>query len=145
MSPKCGPRGFRPRVGLRPNTPQHAAGMRMEPPASFPWAIGTMPEATAAPAPPLEPPGVRVVSHGIARGPEPDRLGRGADRHLRQVRLSYGDQSRAFPALDQLRVLAGHEVSDEVRGLGEPDARVLGQEVLDQERDAGEWAVWNGP
>ena len=69
MSPKCGPSGFRPRVGLRPNTPQHAAGMRMEPPASFPWAMATMPEATAAPAPPLEPPGVRVVSHGLRVGP----------------------------------------------------------------------------
>ena len=69
MSPKCGPSGFRPLVGLRPNTPQHAAGIRMEPPASFPWAMATMPEATAAPAPPLEPPGVRVVSHGLRVGP----------------------------------------------------------------------------
>ncbi len=39
-----------------PTTPLQAAGMRMEPPPSFACAIGTMPEPTAAPAPPEEPP-----------------------------------------------------------------------------------------
>jgi len=39
--------------------------MRMEPPVSEPSAIGTMPAATAAPDPPLEPPGTREISHGL--------------------------------------------------------------------------------
>ena len=39
--------------------------MRIEPPPSFPWASGNMPAATAAPAPPLEPPAERLVSHGL--------------------------------------------------------------------------------
>ena len=39
--------------------------MRTEPPPSVPSARGAMPSATAAAAPPLEPPGVREVSHGL--------------------------------------------------------------------------------
>lgn len=58
-SPTSGPMGLRARVGLRPNSPQLAAGMRIDPPPSLPCAIGTMPAATAAAAPPLEPPGLR--------------------------------------------------------------------------------------
>ena len=39
--------------------------MRIEPPPSLAWAIGNMPPATAAAAPPLEPPGERLVSQGL--------------------------------------------------------------------------------
>ncbi len=61
---------MRPRAGLRPTSPQHAAGMRIEPPPSLPCASGTMPDATAAAAPPDEPPGVLSVSHGLRAGPK---------------------------------------------------------------------------
>ena len=44
--------------------------MRMEPPVSLPMAMKTMPEATAAPEPPLEPPGMRSVSHGLRTAPK---------------------------------------------------------------------------
>ena len=44
--------------------------MRIEPPPSLPWAIGTMPEATAAAAPPEEPPGVRSQVPGLRVGPK---------------------------------------------------------------------------
>ena len=53
-----------------PTRPQHDAGIRIEPPPSAAWASGSMPAATAAPAPPLEPPGVRPVSHGFRTGPK---------------------------------------------------------------------------
>ena len=39
--------------------------MRIEPPPSLAWAIGNMPAATAAAAPPLEPPGERSRSQGL--------------------------------------------------------------------------------
>src|SRR3954467_10720890 len=39
--------------------------MRTEPPPSVPIASGPRPAATAAPAPPDEPPGVRSVFHGL--------------------------------------------------------------------------------
>ena len=42
--------------------PLRQAGMRMEPPVSVPRPKGAWAEATAAPVPPLEPPGTRAVS-----------------------------------------------------------------------------------
>ena len=44
--------------------------MRIEPPPSEPWASVPMPAASAAAAPPLEPPGVRAVSCGLRVGPK---------------------------------------------------------------------------
>ena len=61
----CGAVVTRPRCGLSPNSPQQALGIRIEPPPSPPRPTGTMPAATAAAVPPLEPPGVRVGSHGL--------------------------------------------------------------------------------
>src|SRR5437870_10533022 len=69
-SPASGPIGLRARVGLRLKRPHADAGMRIEPPPSVPWAIGSMPEATAAAAPPLEPPAVCVSFHGLRVGPK---------------------------------------------------------------------------
>jgi hypothetical protein len=43
--------------------------MRKEPAPSVPCAMGTMRAAIAAAEPPLEPPGVRVRSHGFLAGP----------------------------------------------------------------------------
>ena len=53
-----------------PERPQHAEGMRMEPPPSDPVARGTMPAASAAAAPPDDPPGPRDVSKGLSVGPK---------------------------------------------------------------------------
>ena len=52
-----------------PTSPQHDAGLRIEPPPSLPCAIGQRPAAVAAAAPPLDPPGVRAVSHGLRHAP----------------------------------------------------------------------------
>jgi hypothetical protein len=68
-SPSCGASEMRPREGLSVNSPQQAAGMRSEPPPSLPAAIGSTPAATAAAAPPLEPPALRVRSQGLLTGP----------------------------------------------------------------------------
>jgi hypothetical protein len=56
---------MRPRLPFMPTRPQHDDGMRIDPPPSDAWATGAMPDATAAAAPPDEPPGVRVVSQGL--------------------------------------------------------------------------------
>src|SRR5947208_3498755 len=60
-----GNRDTRPSVGLSPTTPQQAAGWRMEPARSLPSASGPSPAASAAAAPPLDPPGVRPRFHGL--------------------------------------------------------------------------------
>src|SRR5450631_4081670 len=66
---KPGSLGTRPKVGLCPTTPQNDAGIRIDPPPSVPSASVVMPAATDAPAPPLEPPGVRPVSQGFLVSP----------------------------------------------------------------------------
>src|SRR5207245_10052141 len=64
-SPSSGPLEIRPRDGFRLTTPQQEAGMRIEPPPSPPWLNAHRPAATAAAAPPLDPPAVRVRSTGL--------------------------------------------------------------------------------
>jgi hypothetical protein len=68
-SPSSGAGEMRPREGFRPTSPQQAAGIRTEPPPSLPCATGTSPAATAAAAPPEDPPGVRSRSQGLRVGP----------------------------------------------------------------------------
>src|SRR5512141_3158737 len=52
-----------------PVTPQKEAGWRTLPPVSVPRAAGARRAATAAALPPLEPPGTRPTSQGVAVGP----------------------------------------------------------------------------
>ena len=59
----------RPKLGLWPTRPQNAAGMRIEPPPSLAWATATIPLATAAAEPPLDPPADRLGSQGLRQGP----------------------------------------------------------------------------
>src|SRR5271166_3023993 len=60
---------MRPSEARSPTTPLKRAGMRTDPPMSLPWAIGPMPVAMAAPAPPLEPPGETHGSRGFSVRP----------------------------------------------------------------------------
>ncbi len=62
--------GIRPKLGLSPTIPQYEAGIRIEPPMSEPSANGTQPVATATAEPPLDPPGVRLGSHGLRVTPK---------------------------------------------------------------------------
>ena len=63
--PLPGQLGTRPKLALKPKTPLNDAGMRSDPPPSVPIPIGPSPAATAAEAPPLDPPGVSFVFHGL--------------------------------------------------------------------------------
>src|SRR4029453_7892715 len=56
---------MRPYEALWPKIPANDAGIRIDPPPSVPMASGPSPAATAALAPPLEPPGVRSVFQGF--------------------------------------------------------------------------------
>ena len=69
LSSRNGPSVMRPCEGFSPTSPQHDAGMRIEPPPSDACAIGTSPAATATAAPPLDPPGEWSVFHGLRVGP----------------------------------------------------------------------------
>ena len=85
-SPKSGPIETRPRLGLRPTSPQHAAGMRIEPPRSR--AVGERDDpgrdgggAATRGAARRE----RTVP-GVARRPEPRVLGHRPQPELGRVR-----------------------------------------------------------
>ena len=54
-----------PRVPRRPARAWWADGTRMDPHVSVPIPAAAKPAATAAPVPPLEPPGLRVGSYGL--------------------------------------------------------------------------------
>src|SRR5699024_12069081 len=58
-----------PLVGFNPNRLVKDAGIRIDPPPSLAPATGTIPEATAAAAPPLEPPGEKFLCHGLRVAP----------------------------------------------------------------------------
>jgi hypothetical protein len=60
----------KPWLGLKPTTPQQAAGIRIEPPESEPSAASARPAASAAPEPELDPPAVRSGSSGFATSPK---------------------------------------------------------------------------
>lgn len=64
-----GPEGTRPGVGLNPNKPQQAAGIRIDPPPSLAVATGAIPAIMAAAEPPEDPPAVLIVSKGFLQGP----------------------------------------------------------------------------
>ncbi len=59
-----------PYVGLKPTTPQQAAGMRMEPPESVPSATSAASRTSAAALPPLEPPATRPGASGFGTTPK---------------------------------------------------------------------------
>src|SRR5439155_24841135 len=58
----------RPWRAFAPTTPQKHAGRSVEPPVWVARAARHIPAATAAPEPPLEPPGVRWRFHGLRVG-----------------------------------------------------------------------------
>src|SRR5215470_11975225 len=59
----------RPCVGLKPTTPQYAAGRSTEPTVCEPSASGAMRAPTAAAEPLDDPPGVCSGFHGLRVGP----------------------------------------------------------------------------
>ncbi len=63
-----------PLVGRRPTRSFCAAGIRMDPHVSLPHPTAAKLAATAAPVPPLEPPGLRVGSYGLRVWPPRDPM-----------------------------------------------------------------------
>ena len=84
----------RPSVGLRPTTPHAAAGMRIEPPVSVPTESAHRPAASAAPPPPLEPPGTRSRFQRIATRAEGAHAGGQTVGELVEVLLAETARSR---------------------------------------------------
>ena len=115
--------------------PQNDAGIRMEPPPSVPTASGPSPAATAAPAPPLDPPGVSSRFHGFRVIPKSGLSVDALVAELRRGGLAEDDAARALQPLDDDGVLLRDMVGKEARAAGgqhppRPD------QVLHRERHA---------
>src|SRR5271163_2053823 len=134
VSSRIGPSEVLPWLGFSPTSPQHEAGIRMEPPPSLACANGTMPLATAAAEPPLEPPGERLTSQRLC------------GRHAAEfgaVGPAGDHQTGAAVATDQRGVGLGDRLLVFERAIAVADALtgITGEQVLDEERHATEWPV----
>jgi len=110
----------RPRVGLRPTSPQQAAGARIEPKPSEPWAPAASASQPRRPLPPLDPPEMRVRSQGLWVAPVELRLAGEAQAQLTGVGLAKDDSPARFQPFDLLAVLYRHGVGENLQ------ARVVG-------------------
>jgi hypothetical protein len=104
-----------PWVGRRPNSDAWAAGTRIDPQVSEPQPIGAKLAATAAPVPPLEPPGQRCSSTAGSH--------RNSPRAIRGAFSSVGPTGARSPARErsprQLEPCGDAAVS-ELIGQGRP-------------------------
>ena len=109
--------------------------MRIEPPMSVPSSKLLMPVATAAAAPPDEPPGTRLVSHGLLVVPNSAlNVWTSPDHSGTFVRPSDHHAGVAQPA-DRGRVLGGDVVGELQRATGRaPTGHLVG--VLQRDRHA---------
>ena len=103
-----------------------------------------MPVATAAAEPPLEPPAVRPVSHGLRVRAEQVGLGAGAEAELRRVGLAEDHQARPAEAPRVLGVVVRHVVRKDSGAGGVGRARAMGSQILKQEGHARERALRGG-
>ena len=108
--------------------------MRIEPPPSEPSAPPTRPAATAAAEPPLDPPGVRLRSHGLRVAPKVGVSVNGDDLQLGDVRLADDHRAGGAQAAHDLGVLA-RGLAVGVGAVGGDLAGDVGV-VLDRDRDA---------
>ncbi len=140
-SPACGAAEIRPRVGFKPNRPQHEAGMRMEPPPSVAWAAGTMPAATAAAAPPDEPPVVQPRSHGLRDGPNNRGSVVAVSPNSGVFVLPMHPDPRSAQPSHEAGVDGGHGVGEQARAVGGRQPGHVAVQVLQEVGHPGERAL----
>ena len=100
--------------------PHQAAGLRIDPPPSVPRASGASPAATAAPAPPDEPPGVWPRLHGLRVAPNTRLSVTPTQPSVGVLVLPSMMPPAAFMRADRGRILGRHVVAIERRAEGGP-------------------------
>ena len=108
LSSRNGPSVIRPCDGLSPTSPQHDAGMRIDPPPSLAWAIGTMPGGDRRRRSAARAAGRAVEVPRVARRPPRDRLGGRQAAELRAVGAPGDDEPGGAEPRDQRRVGRRH-------------------------------------
>ena len=119
--------GTNPGVGFTPTRPQQAAGMRSDPPPSEPSASGAMPDATAAAPPPVEPPGVRLRSHGlrVGRNAAPSVKGQIASSGICVLPMTMQPAARRRRTRSSSRAAGAEPVAAEPWRVGAPTTSTL--------------------
>ena len=140
-SPRSGPIETRPALGLSPTSPQHDAGIRIDPPRSLPSASATMPEATAAALPPDEPPLERSVRQGFRVSAVAGVLGRSGGGRARACSSCRSRRPRLAQAPHVCRVVIGRPVAEGAAALRR--RQILGgrEQILEPDRNAGRAAA----
>ena len=118
--------------------------MRIDPPPSPACATGTIPLATAAAEPPLEPPVLCVGFHGLCVGPVRLRLGRRHQPELGRVRLADDHEARRLELLEEVARGRRRRSSRSFNALLPRvvrRARERAVEILDDDRHARERTV----
>ena len=117
--------------------PQSAAGWRIDPPVSEPSASGAIPAATATADPPLDPPGMRSVAHGFRVGPNAEFSVDDPIANSSQFVLPTITAPAASSRVDDRGVVRRHEVLEDLRRGGRPDA-ARAQVVFQRDGHAGQ-------
>ena len=144
LSSRSGPSVIRPCDGFRPTRPQHDAGMRIEPPPSLAWAIGTMPGGDGGRRPAARAAGRAVGVPRVAGRAPGHRLGGRQAAELGAVGAPGDDQAGGAEAADQRGVAPARRPRVPAAPwlpLRQRLAGVRGPQVLEQERHATERAV----
>ena len=129
-----------PMVGFRPTRPHRLAGIRMLPPPSEVVASGASPAASAAPEPPLDPPGDRSRFHGFRVAPKTwlvvTAVWPKAGELVRPTTIAPGGRSRATTMSS---MIVGRSVRVQ-RRTERRRAALAPRHVLDEQRKSGERA-----
>ena len=137
----CSPSlGYRPVDGRYPTTPQNEAGRVIEPPVSVPRLKGTVPSATVAALPPLDPPVDRSGINGVSTSTVGGVVRGDAERKLVHVCLSDYNGTCFSQQADHRGVHLGHVTLQKWATRGRGHTRHI-DVVLDRKRNAGEFAV----
>ena len=130
---------------MSPNSPHAEAGYRIDPPRSFACAAATIPDATAAADPPLDPLVDRTVSQGLRAGPNRTDSQAGTIPNSGVLVLPRMISSGAAKPHDELGVERRDVVLQEHRALGETNPGDLDDEVFHEIRNAAERSAPTGP
>jgi hypothetical protein len=108
--------------------------MRVDPAPSLPSPMGPMPAATAAAAPPLDPPGVRSGFHGLRVTPEDRPVGLALDAEFRGGRLPDHDRPCGPQPCDQHVIPVRHVIGESDGAEGGAHS-LRGEQVFDADRN----------
>ena len=125
----------RPCVGLCPTTPQHAAGIRIEPAESVPSAASASPAAKRRRGAPARPAGDAAREARVRDVAEMRVLGGRPVRELVQVRLADVHVARILEPQHRGSGPLGHVAGEDPRAVGRLQPAGV-EEILDRQPDA---------